>query len=34
MDIDEKEKIYCDDDGEYKVYCNTCDKSAIDRYYN
>ena len=30
MDSDNKEKIYCDDDGE----CYVCDKLAIDTYYN
>ena len=33
MDSD-KEKIYCDEDGEYRIYCHVCDKLAIDRYYN
>ena len=26
------EVIYCDD-GEYRVYCNICDKLCIERYY-
>ena len=34
MDSDNNEKIYCDDDGEYRNYCHVCDKLAIDRYYN
>ena len=34
MDSDDKEKLYCDDDGEYRKYCHICDKLAIDRYYN
>ena len=34
MDSDNKEKIYCDDDGEYRTYCHVCDKLAIDRHYN
>ena len=28
-----KEKIYCDDDGEYRIFCHVCDKLALDRYY-
>ena len=34
MNSDNKEKTYCDDDGEYKNFCHVCDKLAIDRYYN
>ena len=34
MDNDRKEKLYCDEDGEYRIYCHVCDKLAIDRYYN
>ena len=34
MDNDIKEKVYCDDNGENRIYCNVCDKLAIDRYYN
>ena len=34
MDSDKKDKIYCDDDGEYRIYCHICDKLAINRYYN
>ena len=34
MDKDNKEKVYCDDDGEYRIYCRVCDELAIDRYYN
>ena len=34
MDSDNKEKIYCDHDGEYKIYFHVCEKLAIDRYYN
>ena len=33
MHTDNKEKTYCDDDGEYKIYCHICEKIAIDRYY-
>ena len=34
MDSDNKEKIYCDDDGEYRNFCHICDKLAIDRDYD
>ena len=34
MDSDKKEKIYCDDDGGYRIYCHVCDKLAMDRYHN
>ena len=34
MDSDNKGKIYCDDDGDYRIYCHICDKLAIGRYYN
>ena len=34
MDSDNKEKLYCDDDGEYRIYCCVCDKLATDIYYN
>ena len=34
MDSDNKEKIYCDGDGEYRIYCHVCDKLAIDIFYN
>ena len=34
LDSDNKDKIYCDDDGEYRIYCHVCDNLAIDRYYN
>ena len=27
------EAIYCSEDGEYRVYCNICDKLCIERYY-
>ena len=32
MDIDKKQKIYCGDDGEYRIYCHICDKLAVDRF--
>ena len=25
--------IYCEDDGEYRVYCNICDSLCIERFY-
>ena len=31
MDSDNKEKIFCDDDGEYRIYCHNCDKLVINR---
>ena len=35
MDIesDNYEVIYCPEDGEYRVYCEVCDKHCIERYY-
>ena len=32
MNSDNQQVIYCED-GEYKVYCNICDKLCIDRFY-
>ena len=26
------EVIYCPEDDEYRVYCDVCDKSCIERY--
>ena len=34
MNSDNIEKIYCDDDGEYRIHCQICDKLAVDRNYN
>ena len=34
MDSDNEEKINCDNDGEYRIYCHICDKLALDRCYN
>ena len=28
-----QEAIYCEDDGEYKVYCNICDNLCIEAFY-
>ena len=27
------EIIYCEDDGEYRVFCDICDKLCIQRFY-
>ena len=32
MDSEERETIYCED-GEYRIYCDICDKLCIGRYY-
>ena len=34
MDSNNKENIYCDDVGEYRIFGHVCDKLAIDIYYN
>ena len=34
MDRDKKRKVYCDDDGEYRIFCLISDKSSTDRCYN
>ena len=34
MDSSNKEKIYSDDDGEWRTFCQFCDEIAIDRYYS
>ena len=31
MDSDNYEVIYCPEDGEYRNYCNICDKLCIER---
>ena len=33
MNGENREIIYCEDDGEYRVYCNVCDNLCIQRYY-
>ena len=33
MVSDNQEVIYCEDDGEYRVYCDICDKLCIERFY-
>ena len=32
MNGDNQQDIYCED-GEYRVYCNSCDKLCIERFY-
>ena len=34
MDSDNKEKIFYDDDGEYRNLCHDCDNIATDRFYD
>ena len=33
MDSDNQLVIYCEDDGEYRVYCDVCDNLCIERFY-
>ena len=33
MDSETQLVIYCEDDGEYRVYCDVCDKLYIERFY-
>ena len=33
MDGENQEVFYCEDDGEYRIYCSVCDKLCIERYY-
>ena len=33
MDSDNQLVIYCEDDGEYRVYCEICDNLCIERFY-
>ena len=33
MDSENQEVIYCEDDGEYRVYCDICDKLCKERFY-
>ena len=30
MDSENQEVIYCPEDGEYRIYCNICDKLCIE----
>ena len=31
---DKHEVIYCEDDREYRVYCNICDTLCEEQFYN
>ena len=33
MDAENQLVIYCEDDGEYRVYCDVCDNLCIQRFY-
>ena len=33
MDTDNCEVINCEDDGDYTVFCNFCDKLCIERFH-
>ena len=33
MDNENQLVVYCEDDGEYRVYCNICDSLCIERFY-
>ena len=33
MNSDNPLVIYCEDDGEYRVFCEICDKLCIERFY-
>ena len=33
MDVENQLVIYCEDDGEYRGYCNICDSLCIERFY-
>ena len=33
MDGDNQEVFYCEDDGEYDVYCHICDKLCNERFF-
>ena len=33
MDCENQLVIYCEDDGEYRVYCDVCDSLCIERFY-
>ena len=32
MDSENQEAFYCEEDGEYRVYCKICDKLCTERY--
>ena len=33
MNSDNPLVIYCEDDGEYRIYCSVCDKLCKERFY-
>ena len=33
IDNNNQEVIYCDNGGEYRVYCKICDKLCIEQFY-
>ena len=33
MDNENRLVIYCENDGEYRVYCDVCDSLCIERFY-
>ena len=33
MDSEDYKAIYCEDDGEFRVYCDVCDNLCIERFY-
>ena len=33
MDCENQLVIYCEDDGEYRVYCDVCDSLCIERFF-
>ena len=33
MNSDEQLIVYCEEDNEYKVYCDICDNFCIERFY-
>ena len=33
MGSENQKAIYCEDDGEYRVHCNICDKLCIERFH-
>ena len=34
MNSDNQEVIYCEDDGEYRIYFKVCKKHCIEQFYN
>ena len=33
MDVENQLVIFCENDGEYRVYCDVCDSLCIERFY-